>query len=318
MLKRIGKDQLRIGMFIEALEGSWLDTPFAGHRYTLECEEEAARLRNSNVCGVFINTSRGLDVLPAVAGHSEPDVPGQAVNTSSASSARRIRILTADKIKRTSVLLKSIFDDVSAGAAVTVETVSPVIEEITQSLDVNPSILISMTRMKTKDEATFLHSLAVSALMIRLARHLKLDAALVPVLGMSGLLHDIGKIGMPIEILTKTGALTDAEMELIRRHPALGHHVLSRGKGMPDIVRDVCLHHHERLDGKGYPMGLLDGQISLYARMAAICDVYDALTSARPYKKPWTSLEAVSWMLDTKGAFDRPLLRDFIDGVIAA
>lgn len=318
MLKRIGKDQLQIGMFIEALEGSWLDTPFAGCRYTLECEEEAARLRNSDVCGVFINTSKGLDVLPAVAGHSEPDVPGRAVKTLLVSRSRKIRFLTADKIKRTSVLLKSIFDDVSAGAAVTVETVAPVIEEVTQSLDINPSILISMTRMKTKDGATFLPSLAVSALMIRLARHLNLDSSLVPVLGMSGLLHDIGKIGMPIEILTKAGALTDAEMELIRRHPALGHHMLSRGKGMPDIVLDVCLHHHERLDGKAYPLGLFGGQISLHARMAAICDVYDALTSARPYKRPWTSSEAVSWMLDTKGAFDRPLLREFIEGVTRA
>jgi putative nucleotidyltransferase with HDIG domain len=174
-----------------------------------------------------------------------------------------------------------------------------------------------MTRMKTKDEATFLHSLAVSALMIRLARHLKIDKFLVPVLGMGGLLHDIGKIGTPIEILTKTGALTDAEMEIIRLHPERGHHMLSRGKGMPEIVLDVCLHHHERLDGKGYPSGLRDGEISLYARMAAICDVYDALT-ARPYKKPWTASEAISWMLDTKGLFDRDVLREFIDGVIRA
>lgn len=318
MLKRIGKDQLRVGMFIEAIEGSWLNAPFSGRRYTLECEEEAARLKSSDLYGVFINTSKGLDVTPAVAEQHEIDALCQAAKTPYGSSGRKVRILTAEKIKRTSGLLKSIFDDVSAGAAVTVETVSPVIEEITQSLDVDPSVLINMTRMKTKDEATFLHSLAVSALMIRLARRLKIDKFLVPVLGMSGLLHDIGKIGTPIDILTKAGALTDAEMELIRRHPELGHRMLSRGKGMPEIVLDVCLHHHERPDGKGYPIGLRSGEISLYSRMAAICDVYDALTSARPYKKPWTASEAVSWMLDTKGAFDRGLLREFIDGVIRA
>ncbi|TCQ25836.1 HD-GYP domain-containing protein [Rhizobium sp. PP-CC-3G-465] len=316
MLKRIGKDQVRIGMFIEALEGEWLLTPSAGRRYTLEYEDDAARLRNSNVCGVFINTSKGLDVLPSVARRSESEVPGRAAMTLSASRGRKIRILTVEKIKRTSVLLKGIFNDVSAGAAVTFETVSPVIEEITQSLDIDPSILISMTRMKTKDGATFLHCIAVSALMIRLARHLKLDAAIVPILGLGGLLHDIGKIGMPIEILTKAGGLTEVEMKLIRRHPTLGHQILSRGKGMPNIVLDICLHHHERLDGKGYPMCLPDGQISLYVRMATICDVYDALTSARPYKKPWTSSEAVSWMLYTEGAFDRSLLREFIDGVV--
>ncbi|WP_092735102.1 HD-GYP domain-containing protein [Agrobacterium fabrum] len=318
MLKRIGKDQLRVGMFIEAIEGSWLNAPLSGRRYTLECEEEAARLKSSNLYGVFINTSKGLDVTPAVVEQHEIDALRQAAKTPYGSSGRKVRIWTADKIKRTSGLLKSIFDDVSAGAAVTVETVSPVIEEITQSLDVDPFVLINMTRMKTKDEATFLHSLAVSALMIRLAWHLKIDKFLVPVLGMSGLLHDIGKIGTPIKILTKSGALTDAEMEVIRRHPELGHRMLSRGKGMPEIVLDVCLHHHERLDGKGYPIGLRDGEISLYTRMAAICDVYDALTSARPYKKPWTASEAISWMLDTKGVFDRAVLREFIDGVIRA
>ncbi|CUX53401.1 putative domain HDIG-containing protein [Agrobacterium fabrum str. J-07] len=318
MLKRIGKDQLRVGMFIEAIEGSWLNAPFSGRRYTLECEEEAARLKCSDLYGVFINTSKGLDVTPAVAEQHETNALCQAAKTPYGSSGRKVRILTADKIKRTSGLLKGIFDDVNAGAAVTVETVSPVIEEITQSLDVDPSVFINMTRMKSKDEATFLHSLAVSALMICLARHLKIDKFLVPVLGMSGLLHDIGKIGMPIEILTKAGTLTDAEMELIRRHPELGHRMLSRGKGIPEIVLDVCLHHHERPDGKGYPIGLRNGEISLYSRMAAICDVYDALTSARPYKKPWTASEAVSWMLDTKGAFDRGLLREFIDGVIRA
>lgn len=251
MLKRISKDQLRVGMFIEAIEGTWLNAPFSGRRYTLECEEEAARLKSSDLYGVFINTTKGLDITPAVAEQHEINALCQAAKTPYGSRGRKIRILTADKIKRTSGLLKSIFDDVSAGAAVTVETVSPVIEEITRSLDVDPSVLINMTRMKTKDEATFLHSLAVSALMIRLARHLKIDKFLVPVLGMGGLLHDIGKIGTPIEILTKTGALTDADMEIIRLHPERGHRMLSRGKGMPEIVLDVCLHHHERLDGKG-------------------------------------------------------------------
>ncbi|MBZ5763072.1 HD-GYP domain-containing protein [Rhizobium sp. VS19-DR104.2] len=318
MLKRIGKDQLRIGMFIEALEGVWQDTPNAGRRFQLNREDLATSLKDSRISGIVINTSKGLDVSPSSSMQLGTDVLAPPVRTLSTSSTRQARVLTAEKIKRSSALLKDIFNGVSAGSAVTVEMVAPVIEEITSSVDLNPSILISMTRLKTKDQATFLHSLAVAALMIRLARHLKLDAAMVALLGMSGLVHDIGKIGMPIEILTKAGPLTDSEMDLVRRHPSLGHHILSRGKGMPDVVLDVCLHHHERLDGKGYPIGLTVPQLSFYARMAAICDVYDALTSARPYKKPWTSLDAASWMLDTEGAFDRPLLHQFIDGVIRA
>jgi len=316
MLRRIGLEQLRTGMFIEAFEGSWLGGPLAGHRFMLQTEEETVGLKESKVSGMFINTAKGSDVSQALARPGGAAIMDRASKTSAVSRERKIRMITADKIKRTSDLLKGIFEDVGGGAAVTVAMVAPVIEEISQSLDINPSIFINMTRLKSRDEATFLHSLAVAALMIRLARHLKLKPGMVPMLGISGLLHDIGKIGMPIEVLTKGGSLSDSEMELIRRHPALGHHMLSRGQGMPDVVLDVCLHHHERLDGKGYPMRLVEGQISLYARMAAICDVYDALTSVRPYKKAWTSSEAVSWMFGTTGVFDRRLLHQFVDGVI--
>jgi putative nucleotidyltransferase with HDIG domain len=316
MLKRIDKDQLRVGMFIEALEGSSLDEPLAVCRFPLKDEGEAQLIRKRNAGGIFINTSKGLDVRSAGSSQTYVNDANPPSKISPASRGLRIQLATAEKIKRTSTLLKNIFADVSNGTAVTVEMVAPVIEEIIQSLDVNPSVLISMTRLKTKDEATFLHCLAVSALMIRLARHVKIDAAIVPVLGMGGLLHDIGKIGIPIEILTKTGALSGPEMELIRRHPTIGHQILSRGGGMPEIVLDICLHHHERLDGKGYPEVLKGAQMSLYARMATICDVYDALTSARPYKRPWTPLEATSWMLDAEGAFDRALLHKFVDGVV--
>jgi putative nucleotidyltransferase with HDIG domain len=315
MLKRIAKDQLRVGMFIEAFEGEWLDTPFARRRFMLVCTKETERLKNGDVSGIFINTSKGTDSLPAVERQGKTRAADHPAKTIKLSSTRALkeRASTTTKIRKTSALLKCIFEDIGAGAAVSVEMVSPVIEEIMSSLDTSPTILTNMTRLKSKDEATFLHCLAVSALMIRFARHLKLDAEIIPILGIGGLLHDIGKVGMPIEILTKAGALTDCEMDVVRRHPVIGHHILSRGNSMPEIVLDICLHHHERLDGKGYPNGLVDGQISFYARMAAICDVYDALTSARPYKKPWAPSEAASWMLGTTGFFDRPLLRQFVE-----
>jgi putative nucleotidyltransferase with HDIG domain len=317
MLKRIGKNQLRVGMFIEAIEGSWQDSPLSGRRFTLTSETDADVIKKSPVDGIFINTSKGLDVLSASADPQRIDLRGMDGGKALASKDRNNRIAIGKKIAKTSTLLKGVFEDVSAGGAVTVEMVAPVMAQIITSLNIAPSVFISMTRLKSKDEVTFIHSLSVSALMIQFARHLEFDAEMVSILGMSGLLHDIGKVRMPANILTNTGVLSNQEMELMRRHPEIGHHMLSRSKGMSDIVLDVCLHHHERLDGKGYPFGLAGDEISIFAKMAAICDVYDALTSVRPYKKPWTSSEAMAFMLDASGAFDPLLLQQFITEVIA-
>jgi HD-GYP domain-containing protein (c-di-GMP phosphodiesterase class II) len=314
MLKHIDKKQLRVGMFVEAFEGSCSDNRLKEYRFLLKCREELNILRNSNVKGIFINISKGLDVLENK--NKNDNISSVSIEAIKRKSRLKQRTLVAKKVSLAAALLKAFFDDVNTGAAIRVELIEPVIDEVARSMAVDPEIFINITRLKTKDRATFLHCLAVSGLMIRFAQHLKLDPATVSALGMSGLLHDIGKIGMPTRILTKEGPLTDEEIQVIRRHPLLGYDILLRGGGLPDIVLDVCLHHHERPDGKGYPYGIKDEQISLYAKMAAICDVYDALTSVRPYKKSWTPSEATSWMLDAKGVFDRDLLHQFITHVV--
>ena len=309
MLKRIEKNQLSVGMFIEGLEGSFLDTPFAGRRFLLESETDAKALKRSNLSGVFINTAKGLDVSAAGAvkrTNTNPDARNRRADRAAAQAA----------ISQSTTLLKGVFDSVRSGGSVSTETVAPIVGHITQSVDRSADILISMTRLKSRDEATFLHSIAVSALMVRFARYLKLDEETVGILGMSGLLHDIGKLAVPAELLTKDGALTDGEMMLMKDHPAEGHRMLSREGGIPEIVLDICLHHHERPDGKGYPFGLSGDALSPYVHMSTICDVYDAITSARPYKRAWSQREATAWMLERKGHFDRKLLLQFVNGVL--
>ncbi len=309
MLKRIETSQLRVGMFIESLEGSWLNTPLAGRRFLLESETDARTLKHSNVSGVFINTAKGLDASP------HPAPPARAPRTSYAATEKQ-KAAIAKILNEATALLKGIFDDAQAGGDVTVAAVAPIITQIASSTEHNADILLSMTRLKSKDETTFLHSIAVSALMIRFGRYLKLDKETVSALGMAGLLHDIGKLAVPGDVLQKESTLTESEMTLMRMHPVQGHSMLARQADMPAIVLDVCLHHHERMDGRGYPYGLVGEAISVPARMAAICDVYDAITSARPYKKAWTTGEAIAWMLERKGYFDRPLLLQFLNGVL--
>lgn len=132
--------------------------------------------------------------------------------------------------------------------------------------------------------------------------------------GLSGLLHDIGKAKIPLEILNKPSSLSDDEFATVKRHPEHGFEALLHG-GVGDRVRDACLHHHERMDGCGYPHQQAGEAISLMARMTAVCDVYDAITSNRPYKRGWDPADALSKMISWKGHFDPKVLSAFIEVV---
>ena len=168
------------------------------------------------------------------------------------------------------------------GKAIEAEAAAPLVEEISNSVMRNPGALISLARLKTADDYTFMHSVAVCALMIALARQLGLDEQQTRDAGMAGLLHDLGKAMIPMEILNKPGKLTDEEFALVKTHPEEGHKLLLAGIGISEMTRDVCLHHHEKVDGSGYPKRLNSETMSLFAKMGAVCDVYDAVTSNRP------------------------------------
>lgn len=190
----------------------------------------------------------------------------------------------------------AMFQDARLGRAVEVEGARAMVNEITVSVERHPTALISLARLKTADEYTYLHSVAVCALMISLARQLHLDEGLVREAGLAGLLHDIGKMCVPMSILNKPGRLDDAEVACVREHPSRGSDILREGRQVGALVLDVCLHHHEKLDGSGYPHGLAGEQISLVARMGAVCDIYDAITSDRPYKSGWDPAESLQRM----------------------
>ena len=158
-----------------------------------------------------------------------------------------------------------------------------------------------------------MHSVAVCALMVALARQLDLPEDQVHEAGIAGLLHDIGKMAMPLDVLNKPGKLSDDEYAIMRSHPERGHAMLLAAQtAVSDAVLDVCLHHHEKVDGTGYPHRLAGEEISLLARMGAICDVYDAITSNRPYKTAWDASGSLARMAQWQGHFDTQLLHAFV------
>lgn len=294
MLKRIEARQARTGMFVEAIEGIWHDPHLSRRRFLLQREIDTLKLKACGTTGVVINTTKGLDIDDASTINAEVGVKA-----------------AHETVRKSVEVLESAFDRLKDRDAFSTDEVRPVVSSLSKSMDQNPAVFISMTRLKSKDEVTFLHSLSVSALMILFSRHLGLDESVVLALGTAGLLHDVGKLEIPHEVLNKEGRLNEEEVRMIRAHPEKGHALLSRQEGISEIVLDVCLNHHERLDGRGYPRKLSHGQISLHARLAAICDVYDAITSVRPYKAPWSAREALQWMLANEGHFDRRLVRKF-------
>jgi len=183
---------------------------------------------------------------------------------------------------------------------------------VADSVSRNPSALISLARLKTKDDYTYMHSVAVCALMVSLAKQLDMNEEQVREAGLAGLLHDIGKMMMPLDVLNKPGALTEAEFNVIRSHPVWGYQMLKEGGAVPASALDVCLHHHEKMDGTGYPQKLKGEQISVLARMGAVCDVYDAITSTRPYKSAWDPAGSIQRMAQWTGQFDPQIFKAFV------
>ena len=204
------------------------------------------------------------------------------------------------------------FAEARLGRALEAERCLPLVDDITQSVFRNPGALVSLARLKTQDDYSYMHSVAVCALMVSLSNQLGLDDAACRDAGLAGLLHDVGKAAMPLEILNKPDKLTKAEFAIIRTHPERGWQMLQDGQGVSALALEVCLHHHERIDGRGYPHGLPAGQLSQFARMGAICDVYDAITSNRPYKTGWDPAESLSRMASWKGQFDPAIFQTFV------
>ena len=230
--------------------------------------------------------------------------------------ARAAEMRRATKmLERSKTEVINLFEDARLGKAITTDKISSLVSQISKSVNKDPSIILNVARLKSKDEYTYLHSVSVCALMINLGRRLGLDEAVVQDLGLAGMLHDLGKMSIPDIILNKPGKLDDDEWTVVRSHPEKGHAILLQADCGTPTALDVCLHHHEKMDGTGYPFRIPGENISLAARMAAICDVYDAITSQRSYNKPLSGAMALAKMMSWRGHFDPDLLRAFVESL---
>lgn len=310
-------------MYVHELCSSWLDTPFWKKSFLLSENNDLQEIQKAKIREAWIDTSKGLDVLEDVAPPSrevtapEPEEPKAPVVRQTAP------VSMADELGRASMIVSkskeavfSMFTEARMGKAVDVGNAQEMVTEIADSVMRNPGALIGLARLKTKDDYTYMHSVAVCALMIALARQLGLSDEQTREAGLAGLLHDIGKMMVDADILNKPGKLTDAEFVSVKEHPAAGYKMLMESKDVSQVALDVCLHHHEKIDGTGYPHRLKGDEISLFARMGAVCDVYDAITSNRPYKQGWCPAESLRKMAEwSKGHFDEKVFQAFVKSI---
>ena len=333
MIKKIKVEQLRQGMFVQQLCGSWMDHPFWKKSFLLDTPADVVAIVKSKVTELYIDTQKGLDVLPESSdvasseqqGDTLPLIPADEnklpvvnpVHYHVAPVSMEAELGRAAKIvNKSKKAVLSMFQEARLGNAVNLESMGTLVDEITESVMRNSSALIGLVRLKSKDDYTYMHSIAVCALMIALARQLKLNEKEIRDAGLAGLLHDIGKMMMPMDILNKPGKLTHSEFDAIKEHPLAGYNMLLKSNEKNQVVLDVCLHHHEKLDGTGYPHQLPAEKISLMAKMGAVCDVYDAITSNRPYKMGWCPSESIRKMAEwTHGHLDGVVFEAFVKSV---
>ncbi|MDX1915630.1 MAG: HD-GYP domain-containing protein [Methylophilus sp.] len=322
MLKTVRTNQVRLGMYIHELKGAWMDHPFWKTKFILDDQTDLKKLKSSAIQEVVIDTSKGKDVLEEneVVAVVPPTLVELVVETPKVAkiepiSAQQEYAQAARIIKQSRQAVLTMFKDVRLGKAVSAETMMPLVEEISASIARNEGALISLVRLKTQDDYTYMHCVAVSALMIALAKKLDMSEAETKQAGLAGLVHDVGKAAISTEILNKPGALTEDEFNLIKLHPEKGHELLLKAGITDPVALDVCLHHHEKMNGSGYPKKLTGAEISLFAKMGAVCDVYDAITSNRPYKAGWEPGMSLKRMAQWEDHFDDEVFKAFVKSV---
>jgi len=323
MRKRISIDQLKIGMKVEKLDRSWLATPFLRHRFTITSSEQIEQLQASGVRQLDVETDDTCQgsgscapAIPAKAETSQPISPTQEPEPLAIPFAEELPA-AKQTYRAAKLVVQQAMEDVRMGRALNMEAVSEVVERMADSILRSPDALTSLTRLKNFDEYTFFHSVNTSTLALSVGRHLGYERVSLLQLGTGMLLHDIGKTLIPIEILNKPGRYEAHEFEIMKQHVLRGAEILSSTTGLTDMFLKPTLEHHERVDGTGYPHHRSKTDLSQFGLIAAIVDIYDAVTSDRCYHKgkaPHDTLQFL-YQLGDQGHVDGTLVQQFVQVV---
>lgn len=306
-------------MFVAELDRPWLETPFLFQGFAVRDQSELAQLRA--LCRhVYIDDARTDPAVRSRLVQSPPAAPLLRERPQS-EPLRVVRDVFGPELVRAKRVREAAkrfvfvsMDDVRFGRSFSTESAREVVSDLVESVSASASAALWLTNLKRKDEYTSLHCLNVCVLSIVFAYHLGLPREQVERIGLGALLHDLGKTLTPDAILNKPGPLTPEEFAVMRRHPVDGWRLVKEaGGGVPAESLEIIRHHHERIDGLGYPDGLVGSRIPLHVTVAAIADVYDALTSDRVYHSAVSPSVALKTLHEiAPRAFGKELMGEFI------
>lgn len=321
-IKRVRVEDLRTGMFVHDLNCGWLQHGFLRQQFLIRHDGQIEKMQKQGLHEIYIDTTRGDDVAGApTQAEIDQELDQQLKESASVGAAmapprvsQQQESATARRILGEATdVVDGMLQDVRLGKQVDVAKAGPLVKEINDSVLRNPGALLSLCRIKEADTYTFKHSVSICALLVSFSHALGMDAAVVHEAGLGGLMHDVGKMKIPPEILNKPGRLTEAEFTIIKSHAALSRELLIGVPGISEVVIQIAGEHHEKMDGGGYPKGIPGESISQLGRMAAIVDVYDALTSNRVYHKGMEPSEVLKKLLEWSGShLDGDLVQQFI------
>lgn len=321
MKKRIRIDQLRPGMQVASIDRSWVVTPFFSHRIRITSREQIEQMRAYGIQTVEIEADVAEEEEAA-----EPEIPvplpvpgpmteEPSEELISESPSFEEELPTARQVyKAAKDIIQGAMQDVRLGRAVNMDAVNRVVSDMTESVFRNPDALTSLSRLKRFDEYTFYHSVNTSLLAMALGRELRFEREELHQIGVGTLLHDIGKTKIPVELLNKPGRFEPHEMEIMKQHVMRGVEVLSNTTGLTDVYMKPALEHHERVDGTGYPLRRSREELSRFGLIAAVVDIYDAITSDRCYHKGRPAHDALQYLylIALKGHLDPDMVQRFI------
>ncbi len=321
MIKKIKVEQLKPGVFVHDFNCGWLHHPFLTDRTKLKTDKQIQKVVGYGIRELYIDTDKGVDIDDAPTQREadqeiqrefvQLNAPAAGPSDSSGFKAELIR--AKQLIAEAKLTTQKLMQDVRLGKRMEMNQVERTVDKMTESVLRNKDALASLLRIKEVDEYTYLHSISVSALCISFAQGLGLDSTKIKQIGIGGLLHDIGKMKVPLNILNKPGPLSEKEFEIMKRHVKDGESTLLQYPNLDRSCTCVTSHHHERLDGTGYPDGLKGDEISEFGQIAAIVDIYDALSSERCYKHAMPPTEALKKLYEWSHSYlNRELVEKFV------
>ncbi len=310
--RQIRAADLELGMYVCELDRPWSQTPFLFQGFPLLTIADLEAVQQ--ICDyVYVDETRRV----VIAATKHALNVGKTLSEVRQARALAQEMQQARSVHKTgSTLIKSVLQDIQLGHGIDTRACRDYVRQCVDSLLRNESAMIWLSRIKSSDEYTGQHCLAVSVLAIGFARFLGHNDTELEQAGLCGLLHDVGKIKVDQQILNKPGRLNEHEFALMRQHARLGYELLLSHADVPPNAVDAAFSHHERLDGKGYPRGLNAEQIPYWARVITICDVYDAITSHRVYDGARPPKDAIRVLMTGRDSqFDAKLVLKFVEWI---